>query len=130
MFKRVFSFVLIVVMSICTITANAQKNVYFAKHRYVQNEYGELLPRNDIAAYCPTRIEVDYDAKTLLVKTKTHGTASYVLGGYILLSEKRAIVFYDTEGKHLGMISFRDTSYSDFDTLVIDRKNDIVCYVN
>lgn len=108
-------------MSICTITAEA-KDVYFATHRFVQNEYGELLPRSDKEAYCPTRIEVDFDAKTLLIKTKTHGTASYTFN-YFDLKEK-FIIFYNVKGEQVGGIEFRDFNYSDFNCLIIRRKND------
>ena len=64
---------------VCTMTANAQKYVYFATHRFVQNEFGEMSPNSLIKAYCPTRIELDLEAKTLLIKTKTHGTVSYTI---------------------------------------------------
>ena len=131
MFKRVFSFILIMVMLICTITANA-KDVYFATHRQIQNEYGELLPRSDREAYCPTRIEVDYDAKTLFIKTKTHGTASYMFSDYDyrdLLGTtfeeiaKKAIVFFNAKGEIIGSLFFTDYNYSDFLGLTMYRKN-------
>jgi hypothetical protein len=90
--KNRIKFILIMVMTIvCTMTANAQKDVYFATHRFVRNEFGELLPRSDKEAYCPTRIEVDYVAKTLLIKTKTHGTASYTFDHFNL---KEKFVFF------------------------------------
>lgn len=116
-------------MSICTITAE-NKDVYFAKHRYVKNEYGEYLPKNDNAAYCPTRIEVNYDAKTLVIKTKTHGTASYVFSDTVHLPrpypKKDAVGFIDVrnEYKLIGGMFFTDSYYSDFSSLVIFRKDD------
>ncbi len=91
MFKRVFCFILIMVLSICTITANAII-VYFATHRLVTNEYGEEFPKSAKEAYCPTRIELDVDAKMLLIKTRTHGTASYTFSDYVLI-KGQGVVF-------------------------------------
>lgn len=120
MFKRVFSFILIMVMSICTITANA-KNVYFATHRVVTNEYGEDFPKSAKEAYCPTRIELDVDAKTILIKTRTHGTASYTFSNIVL--KDQGVVFFDGKGEVVGGIVFLDTDYSEFGALQIFRKD-------
>ena len=125
MFKRVFSFILIMVMSICTITAEA-KDVYFATCRHEQSEYGEWS-----MTYCPTRIELDIvDTKTLVIKTKTRGTVSYTFND---LGSKRdetnsLITFYDADGYKIGDIVFKDTDWGtgkpeDFWGLVIYRKN-------
>lgn len=42
-------------------------------------------------AYCPTRIELDVDAKTILIKTRTHGTASYTFSNIVL--KDQGVVF-------------------------------------
>lgn len=125
MFKRVFSFILIMVMLVCTITAEA-KDVYFATHRSEQSEYGEWSD-----TYCPTRIELDIvDTKTLVIKTKTRGTVSYTFND--IDSQRDAtnslITFYDADGYKIGDILFKDTDWGtskpeDFWGLVIYRKN-------
>ena len=126
MFKRVFSFVLIMMMTlVSTMTADA-KDVYFATRRHEQSEYGEWS-----ATYCPTRIELDIvDTKTLVIKTKTRGTVSYTFND--LVSNRDAtnslITFYDADGYKIGDILFKDTDWGtgkpeDFWGLVIYRKN-------
>lgn len=120
--KRVFRFILIMVMAIAyTMTADA-KDVYFATHRTVTNEYGEVLPLNFSDAYCPTRIEVDYDAKTLLIKTKTHGTANYTYSEFTI--KDKFICFFDVNEKMIGAILFLDNDLNEFVSLTICKKND------
>lgn len=114
---------------VCTMTANAQKYVYFATHRYVQNEFGEISPNSLIKAYCPTRIELDLEAKTLLIKTKTHGTASYTISG--VLVKEDCVHFFDEKGNKIGGIMYTDETFQDFKGLAIIRNNNtIVTYVD
>lgn len=124
--KRVFRFILIMVMAIAyTMTADA-KDVFFATHRSIQNEYGEILPENPDAAYCPTRIELDLDAKTLVIKTKTRGTASYTFSDYN--ATEKAIFFYDAKGKEIGCMLFSDTRFIQFKMLVINKGDTLILY--
>ena len=128
--KNRFKFIIIMVMAIvCTMTANAQKYVYFATHRFVQNEFGEMSPNSLIKAYCPTRIELDLDAKTLLIKTKTHGTVSYTISD--VLVEEDCAHFFDEKGNKIGGIKYTDDTCIYFKGLAIIRNNDtIVTYVD
>lgn len=119
---------------VCTMTANAQekelpypyytgyKEVYFATHRFVQNEFGEVLPNSHIKAYCPTRIELDITKKTLLIKTKTHGAVSYTFSD-VRVEEKFAF-FLDRKDNLIGGIIYTDASCQYFKCLVIYRNND------
>lgn len=118
-------FIIIMVMAIvCTMTANAQKYVYFATRRVVRNEYGERK-----SAYCPTRIELDMDAKTLFIKTKTHGSVSYTFSNYRFYDE--GVWFLNEKDEKIGGICFRDTDLTDFQILGIERKDgSMVFYVN
>lgn len=124
--KRVFRFILIMVMAIAyTMTADA-KDVFFATHRSVQNEYGEILPKNPDAAYCPTRIELDMDAKTLVIKTKTRGTANYTFSDFH--ATEKAIFFYDAKGEKIGGMLFSDTRFTQFEMLVINKGDTQIMY--
>ena len=123
--KNRFKFIIIMVMAIvCTMTANAQKYVYFATHRFVQDEYGETSPKKLDEAYCPTRIEVDKDAKTLLVKTKTHGRASYTFSNFKTTEGK--YFFYDTKGNNIGCMFFYTTDNTLLSKLIIYRCDDTI----
>lgn len=124
-------FIIIMVMAIvCTMTANAQKDVYFATHRFVKDEYGEILPNRRLnEAYCPTRIELDLEAKTLLIKTKTHGTVNYKISD--VLVEEDCAHFFDEKGNKIGGIKYTDDTCIYFKGLAIIRNNDtIVTYVD
>lgn len=101
---------------VCTITVSAEKDVYFATHRIIYNEYGELLK-----AYCPTRIEIDVNAKTILVKTKMRGTAVYTFSNFRVIETGAG--FYDVKGNLMAVISFAD-NYSGFRGLKIFGKDD------
>ena len=115
-------FIIIMVMAIvCTMTANAQKYVYFATYRAVINEYGETLPKYKKDAYCPTRIEIDLEAKTLFIKTKTHGSVSYRFSDIRLFD--KSISFYNEKDEQIGCIVFGDTDFSEFHVFGIDRKD-------
>lgn len=130
-------FIIIMVMAIvCTMTANAQKDVYFATHRFVQDEYGEILPNRRLnEAYCPTRIEVNKNTKTLLIKTKTRGTVSYK---YKCINWEETdiderLCFYNAKLELIGCLVFDGSGFNDssFKGLFICRKNDtMVMYVN
>jgi hypothetical protein len=111
-------------MLVCTITAEA-KDVYFAYYRAVINEIPFKVHHS---VYCPTRIEVDYDAKTLVIKTETRGTASYTFSDIYVDTKSKVILFIDYTkdnviGDTIGGIVFADTDYSEFNSLVIYRKN-------
>lgn len=106
MFKRVFSFILIVVMLVCTITACSTistitaetRSVYFATHRLVENKY-EQPPLVESFVSCPTCIEVDYGVKRILV-INTHGTASYTFNQAYTLGD---IIFFNKTKKNIGI---------------------------
>lgn len=123
-------FIIIMAMAIvCTMTANAQKYVYFATHRYVQNEFGEMSPNSLIKAYCPTRIEVDLEQQTLLIKTKTHGTASYTISDCLVKED--CVHFFDEKGNKIGGIMYTDETFQDFKGLAIIRNNNTtIIYIN
>ena len=123
-------FIVIMVMAIvCTMTANAQKYVYFATHRFVQNEFGEISPKYSKDAYCPTRIEVDLERQTLLIKTKTHGTISYTFSNAFV--EENGVHFFDGKGNKIGAIVYTDETFQNFKGLAIIRNNDtMVTYVD
>lgn len=117
-------------MSIFVITANAQKDVYFATHRLVQNMYGETFPKNFNDAYCPTQIEVDYSAKTLLVKTTTYSFSKYTFSNTNRL--RKDVVFYNEENDIIGTLIFNSDT-GDFWGLRIEKEDDthtLVCYIN
>lgn len=114
---------------VCTMTANAQKDVYFATHRFVQNEFGEISPKYSKDAYCPTRIELDLEQQTLLIKTKTHGTVSYTISDVLVVEND--VHFFDGKGNKIGGIEYTDATFQDFKALVIIRNNNtMVTYVN
>lgn len=119
-------FIIIMVMAIvCTMTANAQeKDVYFATHRFVQDEYGETQPKNLDYAYCPTRIEVDKDAKTLLVKSKAHGVASYPFSKFD--ATEKSVFFYGTKGEKIAIMVFYSTTQNAFNKLIIYQSDDTI----
>lgn len=123
--KNRFKFIIIMVMAIVyTMTANAQKDVYFATHRFVQDEYGETSPKKLDEAYCPTRIEVDKDVKTILVKTKTYGTASYTFSNFKITEGK--YFFYGTKGEKIGCMVFYSTDNTLLNRLIIYRSDDTI----
>ena len=109
-----------------TMMVNA-KDVFFATHRFVQNEYGEIIPKNDNAACCPTRIELDLDAKTIVIKTKTRGTASHTFSDYSAIED--VVSFYDAKGEIIGWMTFSDTSFAQFTALVILKGDTKIAYV-
>lgn len=123
MFKRVFSFILIVVMLVCTITACTitaeAEDVYFATHS-VTNEYDKL----ELSSPESHLIEVDYDAKEILViNTKTHSTASYTFNRYTFNRYnilEGNIIFFNEKQKIIGYILFHE--YDGF--LLIIKKED------
>ena len=123
-------FIIIMVMAIvCTMTANAQKYVYFATHRFVQDEFGEISPKYSKDAYCPTRIEVDLEQQTLLIKTKTHGTVSYTISDCFVKED--CVHFFDEKGNKIGCIIYTDATFQDFKGLTIIRNNNtMVTYVD
>ena len=119
-----FKFILIMVMAIAyTMTANAQKEVYFAKYRYVQDEYGETLPKSRGTAYCPTRIEVDTIAKTLLVKNKKHGSTTYTFSDFTIVGHQGGVL-YDCKGKKIALFGLK--WYTKLSFLYIYREDDTV----
>jgi len=127
--KRVFRFILIMVMAIAyTMTADA-KDVFFATHRTEQDEFGEIQPTKLSDAYCPTRIEVDTEAKTLLIKTKTRGTASYTFSDFTVY--ERMVSFFDDNDNIIGSIVFINNNLNDFVSLTINKKNNTtITYFN
>lgn len=106
---------------VCTMTANAQKHVYFATHRFVQDEYGEMTIKRFDDARCPTRIELDMAQKTLLVKTKKHGTASYTFSDF--KPNRGKVFFYQTKGEKIGCMQFDDRDNTRFNKLIIYRSD-------
>lgn len=120
--KNRFKFIIIMVMAIvCTMTANAQKYVYFATHRAVIDEYGEMLQKTTKEAYCPTRIELDMDAKTLFIKTKTHGSVSYTFSDFDFYN--KSVWLLNEKDEKIGGIVFEDTDLTHFQVLGIYRKD-------
>ena len=125
---------------VCAMTVNAQKNaykdVYFATHRTVINEYGEMLPKSPKEAYCPTRIEVDLEQQTLFIKTKTHGSTSYTFSRFEKVDKRGNIIevgvlFFDENDECIGTIGFADTECLKFKGLLIYRKDGTrVSYLN
>lgn len=126
MFKRVFSFILIMVMSICTITAEA-KDVYFANYRFVLNEYGEILSKSFDEAYCPTQIEIDPDAQAINIKNKDN-TASYKVSEFRV--NGKSMAFYDEKGDLIIVITFTtDTKQLYLSSLVLFRDDTNIVYL-
>lgn len=116
--KNRFKFIIIMVMAIvCTMTANAQKDVYFATHRFVQNEFGEISPKDFNDACCSARIVVDMGARTLLVATKTQGDESYTFSRF--QKEKGNIYFFDEKDNKIAYMTFD----KDFSALFLYRND-------
>lgn len=52
--------------------------------------------------YSPTRIELDMDAKTLFIKTKTHGSVSYTFSDFRF--HDKSVWFFNEKDETIGGI--------------------------
>lgn len=122
MLKNNFKFIIIMVMAIAyTMTANAQKDVYFATRRSIVDEYDQLLGE----IYDSIRIEIDWDVKEVSIDSKSEclGTG-FNFSNFRQSKSKRAIFFFNENGDEIGGILFTDTCKTDFEKFVINDECD------
>ena len=113
------NFIITMVLAVLFAAVANAKEVYFAKYRFIRTEFGEMLPKTMREAYCPTRIEIDFDDKTITVKTKTHGTAVHKFDTYNI--DDNSAQFYNENMNLVCGLLFEDSNFQTLRLLLVQK---------
>lgn len=119
--KKIFAFMAVLLMA----TLHAEAQTLFTQYRIVTDAFGEIATKTRKSIECCARIDLDTDAQTITISTKTHGTLtvkfSDVMGGEEDGDDVMAM--YDESGKCVGQMRFTGGECPKLLALTIPRKD-------